>query len=72
MRYCNAMPILGKFKVAAAALLKSINKRTSYANALMVSFIILTGIGAGLIFPPAGFLVAGVACGIFGFLLGLE
>lgn len=38
----------------------------------MVSFIIFTSIGAGLIFPPAGLVVAGITCGIFGFLLGSE
>jgi hypothetical protein len=42
------------------------------ANFLMISFILLTAIGAGLIFPPAGLIVAGLACGIVGFLLGLE
>jgi hypothetical protein len=36
----------------------------------MFSFIMLTSIGAGLIFPPAGLIVAGIACGIFGYLLG--
>lgn len=38
----------------------------------MLSFILLTAIGAGFIFPPAGLIVAGLACGIVGFLLGLE
>ncbi len=38
----------------------------------MFSFIILTGVGVGLIFPPAGLVVAGVGCGIFGFMLGLK
>jgi hypothetical protein len=38
----------------------------------MFSFIIFTGIGAGLIAVPIGLIVAGIACGIFGFLLGLE
>ncbi len=42
------------------------------ANFLMLSFILLTAIGAGFIFPPAGLIVAGLACGIVGFLLGLE
>lgn len=48
-----------------------INRRT-FANLFMVSFILCTSIGAGLIFPPAGLVVAGVTCGLFGFLLGLE
>lgn len=47
------------------------NRATS-ANILMFCFIIFTSIGAGMIFLPAGLVVAGVACGIFGFLLGLE
>ena len=38
----------------------------------MFSFIILTSIGAGLIFPPAGLVVGGVGCGLFGFILGLK
>ena len=46
--------------------------RQTFANIFMLSFIILTSIGAGMIYPPAGWVVAGVSCGIFGFLLGLE
>jgi hypothetical protein len=38
----------------------------------MFSFILLTSIGAGLFNPALGFVVAGIACGIFGFLLGVE
>ena len=51
---------------------RSKTNRNTFANLLMVSFIIFTSIGAGLIFPPAGLVVAGVTCGIFGFLLGSE
>lgn len=47
-------------------------QRDSLANVLMVSFIILTGIGAGMVYMPLGLIVGGLACGIFGFLLGLE
>jgi hypothetical protein len=43
-----------------------------FANLLMISFILFTSIGAALIFLPAGLIVAGIACGFFGFLLGLE
>jgi hypothetical protein len=43
-----------------------------FANLLMISFILFTSIGAALIFLPAGLIVAGVTCGFFGFLLGLE
>lgn len=46
--------------------------RSNVANILMASFVLLTAVGAGLIFPPAGLIVAGVSCGIVGFLLGLE
>lgn len=52
--------------------LRSKTNRNTFANLLMVSFIIFTGIGAGLIFPPAGLVVVGIACGIYGFLLGSE
>jgi len=53
------------------ALKKTSNRRT-FANLLMFCFILFTSIGAGMIFLPAGWVVAGVCCGIFGFLLGLE
>jgi len=46
--------------------------RSNVANILMVSFVVLTAVGAALIFPPAGLIVAGTCCGILGFLLGLE
>ena len=38
----------------------------------MVGFIIFTSVGAGVISPAFGFIVAGVTCGILGFLLGIE
>lgn len=38
----------------------------------MLCFIIFSGVGAGMIFLPAGLVVAGAACGIFGYLLGAE
>lgn len=47
-------------------------QRTFIANLLMVLFILLTSFGAGLIAPPVGLIVAGVNCGIFGYLLGSE
>lgn len=46
--------------------------RATFANLLMFSFILFTSIGAALIFVPAGLMVAGIACGIFGYLLGAE
>lgn len=39
---------------------------------LMVSFILFSAVGGFLIAPPVGFIIAGVACGVFGFLLGAE
>lgn len=42
------------------------------ANVMMFLFIILTSTGAFLIYEPAGFIAAGFACGLFGFLLGQE
>ena len=52
--------------------LRAALNRANAANALMVSFIIFTSIGAWMIRPSLGLIVAGVACGILGFLLGLE
>lgn len=52
--------------------LKRLATRPFFANFLMVGFIIFTSIGAGIVSPALGFLAAGVTCGIFGFLLGLE
>ena len=46
--------------------------RSSSANILMVLFILGTTVGAGMIMLPAGFIVGGVACGLYGFLLGSE
>lgn len=42
------------------------------ANVLMVLFILGTTVGAGMILPPAGFIVGGLTCGVFGYLLGSE
>lgn len=46
--------------------------RNTFANVFMLCFIIFSGVGAGMIFLPAGLVVAGAACGIFGYLLGAE
>lgn len=46
--------------------------RQTVANLLMALFIILSTIGAFLIYLPAGFIAAGLACGLLGLLLGLE
>lgn len=48
------------------------NWRALTANSLMFAFILLTGVGAYMILPAAGFIVAGTACGLFGYLLGSE
>jgi len=42
------------------------------ANALMFSFILFTSAGAALLLPAAGLITAGIACGIFGYLLGSD
>lgn len=52
--------------------LKSKLNRTTSANLLMLSFILFSAVGGFLIAPPIGFLVAGISCGIFGFILGAD
>lgn len=52
--------------------LRIVFQREILANWLMVSFIILTSVGAAMVYPPLGLIVGGLACGVFGFLLGLE
>lgn len=44
--------------------------RRIVAYVLMCAFVALTSIGAFLIFPPAGFIVAGLGCGLYAYLLG--
>jgi hypothetical protein len=46
--------------------------RTSTANMLMASFIIMTSVGAFFIDISVGFITLGVVSGVLGFLLGLE
>lgn len=53
-------------------ILRQIFTRASIANLLMILFIVLISIGTMMIWPPVGFIAAGVACGIYGFILGLE
>jgi len=60
-----------RFRVARMRLRMALNRGT-FANVFMLCFIILTSIGAGMIYLPAGWIVAGVSCGVFGFLLGAE
>jgi hypothetical protein len=47
-------------------------QRSLLAHLLMVLFVVLPSVGAGLIAPPVGLIVAGVGCGIYGYLLGSE
>ena len=54
------------------ARLKARGWRASSADILMLAFILLTGLGAYMILPAAGFITAGVTCGIYGYLLGSE
>lgn len=42
------------------------------AYLLMVAFICLSAVGAALIYVPAGFITAGLACGLVGYLLGAD
>lgn len=51
---------------------RKISTRQFSSYVLMVGFILFTSIGAGIFSPALGFIAAGVTCGIFGFLLGLE
>lgn len=53
-------------------ILPQVFSRAFTANLLMILFIVLVSIGTLLIWPPVGFIAAGVACGIYGFILGLE
>jgi hypothetical protein len=46
--------------------------RSFSAHCLMVLFILLTAIGAGLLLPPLALIVAGVNCGLYGYLLGSD
>jgi hypothetical protein len=65
------LKLISKIKVFKIWLKQKANRRT-FANVFMLCFIIFTSIGAGMMFPPAGWVVAGVTSGLFGFLLGLE
>jgi hypothetical protein len=64
--------IFRPFTATAKWIRKILTSRGVMANLLMICFILLSAAGAALIYAPAGFIVAGVACGVFGFLLGLE
>jgi hypothetical protein len=52
--------------------MQTVFQREILANGLMVSFVILTSAGAAMVYPPLGLIVGGLACGVLGFLLGLE
>lgn len=54
------------------SVISKIITRQFISYTLMVAFIVLTGLGAGIYSPAIGFIVAGIGCGILGFLLGLE
>lgn len=54
------------------AFIKVRGLRSLAADLLMLSFILLTGFGAYLILPAAGFITAGAICGLYGYLLGSE
>jgi hypothetical protein len=46
--------------------------RSFSAHCLMVLFVMLSAIGAGLLLPPLGLIVAGVNCGLYGYLMGSD
>lgn len=52
--------------------LKARGARALTADAFMLGFILLTGVGAYMILPAAGFITAGITCGLYGYLLGSE
>lgn len=52
--------------------LKARGVRALTADAFMLGFILLTGVGAYMILPAAGFITAGITCGLYGYLLGSE
>jgi hypothetical protein len=52
--------------------LRTVFNRGTFAYLMMLSFILFTTVGAALVYPPAGFITAGIACGLFGYLLGRE
>jgi TRAP-type C4-dicarboxylate transport system permease small subunit len=54
------------------ARLKARRWRAISADVFMLAFILLTGVGAYMILPAAGFITAGVTCGLYGYLLGSD
>ena len=46
--------------------------RQAVAYLLMALFVALTSVGAFLVLPAAGFIVAGLGCGLYGYLLGAD
>jgi hypothetical protein len=52
--------------------IKKFGTRSNLANCLMVLFVVGTTLGSGLMFFPAGLIVGGITCGIYGYLLGSE
>lgn len=61
-----------KFFRTVGNAIRNASWRRICAYVLMVAFILLTAIGAGLIFMPAGFIAGGVASGLVGYLLGAD
>jgi hypothetical protein len=63
---------LPKMTNALRRFFSKLTKRTTIANILIASFILFVSVGTFLIWPPAGFIAFGVACGAVGILLGME
>ncbi len=64
--------LLRRIALSLSKFFARLSSRAALANILMFSFILLCAVGSGMIFFPAGFIVAGIGCGVFGFLLGSE
>jgi hypothetical protein len=69
LRVVLLSPVLFLKKTKSSLAAKA--NRGTFANLLMVCFIMFCSIGTGMIFMPAGWVVAGVCCGLFALLLGL-
>lgn len=67
-----AIQIVSKFAKQILDKIEKYRNRQAAANFMMISFILLVAIGCFQIYAPAGFISAGISCGVFGFLLGQE
>jgi len=61
-----------EFKVAVTGNNQTITPVAGTVLNTNVLFVVGTTLGSGLIFVPAGLIVGGITCGIYGYLLGSE